>query len=106
MGDDCTELSDPVNPEVYRLWTSISQKNSSIYDEIDGNMSVYRCVTIQQYKTAMENYVHRSIHDPMVQGSLSEIKGFVVDWPQNLFRNEDLGPSLATRALIPDELWV
>lgn len=84
----------------------ISQKNSSVYDEIDGNISVYRCLTVNSYKQALEQYAHRSILDESVQMSLSEVRGFLVDWPQSLFRNEDLGPSLATRALIPDELWV
>lgn len=91
---------------MYKLWTGISQKNSSVYDELDGNMSVYRCVTINQYKQALEEYRHRSYLDADARLSLSEVKGFLVDWPANLFRADDLSPSLATRALIPDELWV
>jgi hypothetical protein len=38
--------------------------------------------------------------------SLSELQGFLVDWPQTLFEKDDLGPSLATRAIIPNDLWV
>eukprot|EP00981_Chlorochromonas_danica_P012554 scaffold5146_cov164-Ochromonas_danica.AAC.3 len=106
IGDESVDFSDPLRPELYKQWKSIAQHNSAIYDELDGNMSVYRCLTVQQYKQALETYVHRNIMDPIVQESLSEIRGFLVDWPQDLYRNEDLSPSLATRAIIPDELWV
>lgn len=68
-------------------------------------MSVYRCNTIQQYKKAQESYIHRSYLDPEVQRNLSDIQGCIADWPQNFFQKEDLSPSMATRALVPNELW-
>ncbi len=101
-----SDVLDPLNPVTYKTWCDIANKNSTIYDEIDGGMSIYRCNTVSQYKNAMESYVHRSILDPDVKQSLSEIKGFLVDWPYNLFQKEDLSPSLATRTLIPNDLWV
>lgn len=106
---DCpmfVDWSDIVHPDVYAQWRRLSTKNSAVYDEIDGAMSLYRCVTIADYKRALENAHLRSYLDPDTQLSLSEISGFLVDWPQSLFTREDLSPSLATRAMIPNELWV
>lgn len=73
---------------------------------MDGNLSVYRCNHSAEYKIALQNYNHKSYLDEQVRTSLAEIKGFLVDWPQSLYKNEDLSPSIATRALIPNELWV
>lgn len=100
------DWSDIVHPDVYAQWRRVSTKNSAVYDEIDGALSLYRCVTIADYKRALENAHLRSYLDPDTQFSLSEISGFLVDWPQSLFTREDLSPSLATRAMIPNELWV
>lgn len=98
---------DIVHPSLYQSkWRMLSQKNSAVYDEIDGNTSVYRASRIEDYKRALNSFVHKSYLDPMTQMSLSEIKGFLVDWPHSLLDKEDLSPSLATRTLIPNELWV
>ncbi len=99
-------MSDPLKPEFYRQWVQIAQKNSSVYDELDGATSLYRCDSVAQFKQAMDGHSLRSFLDPEVQTSVSEIRGFLVDWPKNLFRHDDLSPSMATRALIPDDLWV
>lgn len=87
------------------MWKYIANKNSSIYDELDGNLSVYRCQSLSDHHAAFGQYVAKSILDPIVKESVSEIKGYLVDWPQNLFKNEDLSPSMATRAIVPNELW-
>lgn len=97
---------DPLDPATYKKWCEISNRNSTVYDELDGAMSIYRCNTVAQFKKGLNAYVHKSILDPDVKGSMSEIKGFIVDWPQNLFQKEDLSPSLATRALVSNDLWV
>jgi hypothetical protein len=87
-------------------WNLVSNTNSAIYDQIDGGTSVYRCTTILGFQTAFANYVNPSYLDPEIQHTMGEIKGFLVDWPQTLLEREDLSPSLATRTLIPNELWV
>jgi hypothetical protein len=99
------DILDPVDPSTFARWKDVACRNSSIYDEIDGEISVYRCNNIQAYKKGLESYVHRSCFDTDVQESLSEIKGFLTDWPCNLFQREDLSPSIATRAVVPNELW-
>lgn len=100
------DIIDPLNPATYARWKDVSRNNSAVYDEIEGDMSIYRCNTIAQYKKAQEVYIHRSILDPEVGQTLSEIKGFLVDWPAHFFQREDLSPSLATRAIVPNELWL
>lgn len=77
-----------------------------MYDELDGDISVYRCKTLNEYRTAFEKHVNKSILDPQVRNSLAEIKGFLVNWPYDLFKDEDLKPTLATRAIVPNDLWV
>ena len=100
------DLTDPMNTMTYKRWTEISSKNSSIYDELDGFTSLYRCNSSGDYKNALEEFSPPSYFDEEVRTSLGEIQGFLVDWPQNLFKNEDLSPSVATRTLVPNELWV
>lgn len=67
---------------------------------------MYRCTTVGQFKDAFASYVNPSYLDPQVKDTMAEIKGFLVDWPHTLFEKEDLSPSLATRTIIPNELWV
>lgn len=105
MSSCLADLSDPVKSEVFTRWKYIANHNSAIYDELDGNLSVYRCNTLAEHHSAFANHHNKSYLDPMVRESLSEIKGFLVDWPQNLFQKEDLAPSMATRTLISNELW-
>ncbi len=100
-----SDIIDILDPLSFARWREISSRNSSVFDEIEAGMSVYRCNTIQQYKKALEGYIHRSYLDPEVQMSLGEIQGVVADWPQNFFQKEDLSPTIATRALVPNELW-
>lgn len=103
--DESIDFTDPLKPAAFDMWKYIANKNSSIYDELDGNLSVYRCQSLSDHNAAFGQYVAKSILDPIVKESVSEIKGYLVDWPQNLFKNEDLAPSMATRAIVPNELW-
>lgn len=77
-----------------------------MYDQVDGGTSVYRCTTVAQYREAFASYVNPSYLDPHVKNTMSEIKGFLVDWPQTLFEKEDLSPPLATRMVVSNDLWV
>jgi len=104
--DESVDLSDPLNHRSRELWRKCANTNSALYDSLDGNTSVYRVTRIADFKAAFETYVNPSYLDPEVQHTCSEIKGFLVDWPKSLFEKEDLSPSLATRAIVPNELWV
>ena len=67
---------------------------------------MYRCTTASEFITAINDYNNKSILDPIIKRSISEIRGFIVDWPKELLSNDDLSPCLATRAIIPNEMWV
>lgn len=101
-----TDLSDPLSEENRKYWKLRSNTNSAIYDQIDGGTSVYRCTTVSQFKDAFASYVNPSYLDPEVKHTMSEIKGFLVDWPHTLFEKEDLSPPLATRMVVSNDLWV
>lgn len=100
------DISDPLGQKAREYWKFRANNNSSIYDQIDGGTSVYRCTTVNQFKEAFASYVNPSYLDPQVRDTMAEIKGFLVDWPYSLFEKEDLSPSLATRTIISNELWV
>ena len=100
------DLSDPLSRESRELWKARSDKNSAIYDMIDGFTSIYKCETIAQFKNAFSNYVNPSYLDPEIRQTMSEVKGFLVDWPKRLLEKEDLAPNMALRTLIPNALWV
>jgi hypothetical protein len=100
-------VTDVLSPAVYeQLWKKYADCNSSVYDLIDGDISVYRCKTVIEFRQALARHVNKSILDPLIKVNLVEIKGFLVNWPLDLFKDEDLSPSLATRAIIPNDLWV
>eukprot|EP01034_Spumella_vulgaris_P034559 gene34559-42628_t len=103
--DESVDLSDPVKADTYSAWKRIANENSCIYDELDSNLSVDRCNSVAEHIGAFEKHVNKSYLDPMVRDSCHSIRGFLVDWPANLFKNEDLAPSMATRAIISNELW-
>jgi hypothetical protein len=100
------DVSDPLTKEARDMWNLRSNSNSSIYDQIDGGTSCYRVTTVAQWKDAFANYVNPSYLDPTIRHTMSEIKGFLVDWPQTLFEKDDLSPNLTLRTIVPNSLWV
>ena len=100
------DVSDILDRQVFEIWLDRAMRNTVVYDELDGDTSVYRCKTLSEYRAAFDKHVNKSIMDPQVRMSLGEIKGFLVNWPLELFKDEDLSPSIATRAIIPNDLWV
>jgi hypothetical protein len=91
---------------VFDAWKLVAANNSASYDELDGQLSYYRCTGSIAYRNALEHYIHRSYLDPDTRRCVEQIRGFLVDWPYNFFSSEDLSPSLATRAIIPNEMWL
>jgi len=105
LADNSADVHDMLNDEVYNSWIKISQHNSIIYDELDGDTSMYRTRTIESWTNAYTYYCNPSILDPAVKSSVMEIKGFLVDYPKNLLMDEDCSPPMTVRAVVPNELW-
>lgn len=101
-----TDLSDPLDPAFWEFWKAQSTANTAIYDYIDGDTSVYHCTTLVQYATALGRHTNPSVSDPEVRAKMSEIKGFLVDWPEMLLVSEDLSPPLVASMVLPNEVWV
>jgi phospholipase D1/2 len=108
LSDLAADVSDILDNNVFHLlWVSRAKHNTALYDELDGDISVYRCKTVAEFRAAFARHRNKRMsEDPELGVTLSEIKGFLVQWPYELFLDEDLSPSIATRAIIPNELWV
>lgn len=104
--NESVDVSDVLSEPVMQMWTRTAQSNSSLYDSLDGGISYYRCSTIADFTSAFAKYRNPSYFDPETRQRVDMIRGFLVDWPRDLFCKEDLSPSLATRTIIPNELWV
>lgn len=63
--------------------------NSGVYDELDGDMSVYRCRSIVRYQSLLSSKENRSYHDLRVREITGNIKGFLVFFPLD-FLSESL----------------
>lgn len=87
-------------------WRQLASSNADVYDEVDGDASVYKCRTLSEFRNAMIRYQHRSIHDDRIQEIMSRIKGHLVHWPMDFLNREDLSPAVTTKAFIPLDLWV
>ena len=61
---------------------------------------------LPKFCTDVFEYVNKSSLDQSVMESLSELKGFIVDYPMLALHDEDISPSMAVRAICPNELWV
>jgi phospholipase D1/2 len=107
LADESVDIADLLNEELYRRnWAEVAVVNSAVYDELDGNTSMYRVTRTEQHQRAFAQFAPKSASDPMVAHSLTEIRGFLVEYPQKLLGDENNAPSLAMRAIVPNELWV
>ena len=100
------DVIDLLNPVSYDKWRRVAQENTSHYDALMGNTSIYRCKTLVQYSVAWAKYQNGSFFDMDVNHHCLSIQGHICMWPMDFLCDENLAPSLATRALIPTDLWV
>jgi hypothetical protein len=94
------------NDSYTNRWWKIATHNGVMYDSLDGDASVYRCRSLAQYRRALREARHKSILDIQVAETVRSIKGHLVCWPLDFLADDDLSPSLATKALVPVHLWV
>jgi hypothetical protein len=100
------DISDILNPASYGIWRNTALTNTYHYDILLGGTSSYRCRTLLQYSVAWRTFANGSMFDPEVQEHAAGICGHLVLWPMDFLCDENLAPSLATRAIIPTDLWV
>lgn len=107
LGDGMFDVKDIVQISSFeKNWQGVADSNTEIYDNIDGPASYYKCVKMTEYQRAIEDYPNRSIEDPMIKSSISRLQGFLVHWPLNFLKEEDLSPPITTKFLVSDDLWV
>jgi hypothetical protein len=88
-------------------WQHHADVNSSIYDWLDGeDVSIYRCRSLSQLKSGLENFAHKASEGPLVKEKLNEIKGFLIHFPLQFLQDDDLSPPLTFRPLAARNLWL
>lgn len=76
------DVSDPLSDATYmKLLRGFAAVNSGIYDEIDGDISVYRCRSIRSFCSALAAKENKSYLDMRVRDVTASIKGFLVFFP-------------------------
>lgn len=96
-----------VNPLVYEaFWKGVARSNASLYDQLDGESSVYRCGTLAKYVSGIQSHSYWSIRDPVAIQVTNQIQGFLMTWPLEFLLREDTSPSIGTKAVVPTDLWV
>jgi hypothetical protein len=88
-------------------WKKVADKNSEIYDWLDGeDVSVYRCSKLAQLRNGIKNYKHKTFNDTENNQKMKEIQGYLVNWPINFLKDENLSSALTFRALASSNLWL
>lgn len=87
-------------------WRHLATANSDIFNEIEGETSAYRCQTLGQLRNALLRHIHPSFSDDSVRDMVSRIRGHLVHWPMSFLCQENLAPNMATKALVPLDLWL
>ena len=103
------DLSDPVSPGVYlSLLRGYAALNSGVYDELDGDISVYRCRSISRYRSLLNSKENKSFHDLRVRELTESIKGLLVFFPLD-FLSESLpfvNGAVHSSGISLQSLWV
>lgn len=82
-------------------------QNSNIYSALDGPLSSFdRAHTLSQFMEGLLQARALQATDESVKTLLESIVGQIVMYPLDFLKLEDLGPSLASKTVVPTELWV
>lgn len=103
------DLSDPISEYTYMtLLRGCAALNSGVYDELDSDLSVYRCRSMQQFSSALSKKQNKSFHDLRVREITKSIKGFLVFFPLD-FLNDSLlcvNTPVSASGVSAQSLWV
>lgn len=103
----CLDLSDPISDAVYnQLWLTTARNNTEIYSAFEGDAAMDKCNTLVKYQRANAARPLINGSDPEVRRYLGLIRGHVVMWPMEFLKDTDLSPNVATKVVVPNELWV
>jgi hypothetical protein len=76
------DISDPISANTYYgSLRGLAGHNCTIFDELDGPASPYRCNSAAAYEAGRESAAQRSYLDPIVQDMTSRIQGRLVFLP-------------------------
>jgi hypothetical protein len=102
----CADISDPLSYASYfTVLRGVAGSNSSLFDEIEGETSVYRCRNVKAYKDALSHHRNRSIHDPSVREAANRISGFLIFFPLD-FLCESTVTDTKSSSKYPQSLWI
>ncbi len=106
LGDFGLDIDDPISNSFFKdIWLKTVYDNCAAYSSLDGIGSLDLLATLEQYQWTLNN-LPPIVYDDVVRGITDTIKGHLVLWPSKFLAKEDLGPTIATRALVPNDLWV
>lgn len=98
--------SDPFT----KYWKTISDNNSQFYHWLDGeDISIYSCQKLQQLKDGLKQYLHPTTNQTNNEFSerLKSLNGFLINWPINFLKEENLFPSSITYLpFVNTNLWL
>ena len=83
-----------------------AQNNSSVYNALDGSQAFDSCSTLAQFQRGLNEARFLQANDPNVRMLLDSIQGQLVLYPLNFLQSENLGPSVTTKAVVSNDLWV
>lgn len=98
---------DPLSVHThYNTLLATAQSNSSVYNALDGPQAFDLCSTLFHFQSGLNEARFLQANDPNVRMLLDSIRGQLVMYPLNFLQSENLGPSVATKAVVSNDLWV
>ena len=102
-----SDVTDPLSVYThYNILLETATHNASIYNALDQAGSFEQCSSLAQFQASLNQRRFLYAADPNVSVLLENIRGQLVTYPMSFLRAENLGPSVATKAVVPNDLWV
>lgn len=102
------DVSDPTCVGTYyNLMVRTAVQNSNIYSVLDGPLAAFdKAYTLSQYNDGILEARALQASDENVKILLESITGHIVMYPLDFLKLENLGPSMASKTVVPTDLWV
>ncbi|XP_054000533.1 phospholipase D2 [Hylaeus anthracinus] len=101
------DMTDIIKKSFYRdIWCARSNRNTEIYEEVFHCIPTDKVVNFSMLKLYQDEEPLCSSDPLLAQEMVDEIKGHLVNLPQNFLCNEDLKPAASTvEGIMPTALW-